>query len=307
MNINGYVPKKHISANSLLSLSKTSIEDVFELLYAARDFKQKAAVGEKTDVLHGKYVALLTKNTFFRTRIAFQIAIEGIGGNAMILPLSGSSIEDYLKDRDGISAIRGYGVKSFAVDTSVSKDAEVIDGYSDLPIINANSKTSPCQALASLFTVWQRKGKLQDLKMAIVGNFSGGDYSLLYGAAKCGIDLNLICPEPAEPERAVADYCRQFCDIEIYDNLEDGLSGADAVYVMSHDLPLSYMLGEKELHRAKPDALILHPLPVRRDEEISETLLDSPFSVINEQSANILPVLKAAFSLIVGKKDFEER
>lgn len=306
MNINGYVPKKRITAKTLLSLSNTSIDDVFELLHAARDFKQKTAAGEKTDILHGKYVALLTKNTFFRTRIAFQIAIEGIGGKAMILSLSGSSIEDYLKDRDGISAIRGYGVKSFAVDTSVSKDAETIYGYSDMPIINANSKTSPCQAIASLLTIWQRKGRLQDLKMAIIGNFSGGDYSLLYGAAKCGVDLNLVCPEPAEPERAVTDYCRQFCDIEIYDNLEDGLAGVDAIYVMSHDLPLSFMLSENEMRRAKPDALILHPLPIRRDEEIAETLLDSPYCAVNEQSANILPVLKAAFSLTVGKKDFEE-
>lgn len=302
MNINGYVPKKHVSAKTLLSLSKTSIEDVFELLHYARDFKQMAAVGEKTDILHGKYVALLTKNSFFRTRIAFQIATESIGGKAMILSLSGSSIEDYLKDRDGISVIRGYGVESFAVDTAVSKDAEVIDGYSDMPIINANSKTSPCQALASLLTVWQHKGKLQDLKMAVIGNFSGGDYSLLYGAAKCGIDLNLICPEPAEPERSVTDYCRQFCDIEIYDNLEDGLVGVDAVYIMSHDLPLSFMIDEKALKRAKPEALILHPLPVRRDEEISETLLDSPYCVIEEQATNLLPVLKAAFALIVGKK-----
>lgn len=302
MNINGYVPKKHVSASTLLSLSKTSIEDVFELLHYARDFKQMAAVGEKTDILHGKYVALLTKNSFFRTRIAFQIATESIGGKAMILSLSGSSIEDYLKDRDGISVIRGYGVESFVVDTAVSKDAEVIDGYSDMPIINANSKTSPCQALASLLTVWQRKGKLQDLKMAVIGNFSGGDYSLLYGAAKCGIDLNLICPEPAEPERHITDYCRQFCDIEIYDNLEDGLVGVDAVYIMSHDLPLSFMVDEKSLKRAKQEALILHPLPVRRDEEISETLLDSPQCVIEEQAANLLPVLKAAFALIVGKK-----
>lgn len=302
MNINGYVPKKKISANKLLSLYGTSISDVFELLHAAREFKQKTAVGEKNDILHGKYVALLTKNTFFRTRVAFQIATENVGGRSMILSLSGSSIEDYLKDRDGISVIRGYGVAGFAVDTAVSKDAEVIDGYSDMPLINANSKTSPCQALASLLTVWNKKGKLQDLKMAVIGNFSDCDYSLLYGAAKCGIDLNLVCPEAAEPDRSVADYCRQFCDVEIYETLEDGLAGADAVYIMSHDLPLSYMITENSLKAAKPDALILHPLPVRRDEEISETLLDSPACVIDEQAANLLPVLEAAFALTIGKK-----
>ena len=302
MNINGYVPKKKISANKLLSLYGTSISDVFELLHAAREFKQKTAVGEKNDILHGKYVALLTKNTFFRTRVAFQIATENVGGRSMILSLSGSSIEDYLKDRDGISVIRGYGVAGFAVDTAVSKDAEVIDGYSDMPLINANSKTSPCQALASLLTVWNKKGKLQDLKMAVIGNFSDCDYSLLYGAAKCGIDLNLVCPEAAEPDRSVADYCRQFCDVEIYETLEDGLAGADAIYIMSHDLPLSYMVTENSLKTAKPDALILHPLPVRRDEEISETLLDLPACVIDEQAANLLPVLEAAFALTVGKK-----
>lgn len=302
MNINGYVPKKRISANKLLSLYNTSITDVFELLHAAREFKQKNAAKEKNDILHGKYIALLTKNTFFRTRVAFQIATENVGGRSMILSLSGSSIEDYLKDRDGISVIRGYGVEGFAVDTAVSKDAEVLDGYSDIPLINANSKTSPCQALASLLTIWNRKSRLQDLKMAIIGNFSDCDYSLLYGAAKCGVDLNLVCPDVYEPQNSVADYCRQFCDVEIYDGIEDGLAGVDAVYIMSHDLPLSYMITENSLKFAKSDALILHPLPVRRDEEISETLLDSPFNAIDEQAANLLPVLEAAFALTVGKK-----
>ena len=223
MNINGYVPKKRISANKLLSLYNTSITDVFELLHAAREFKQKNAAKEKNDILHGKYIALLTKNTFFRTRVAFQIATENVGGRSMILSLSGSSIEDYLKDRDGISVIRGYGVEGFAVDTAVSKDAEVLDGYSDIPLINANSKTSPCQALASLLTIWNRKSRLQDLKMAIIGNFSDCDYSLLYGAAKCGVDLNLVCPTFTNPEIRLPIIAASFATLKFTTGLKTDL------------------------------------------------------------------------------------
>ena len=301
MNVNGYVPKNKTECNNLLSLEKTSTEDLFELLHASRDFARKRTAGEKCDVLRGKYVALVTKHSFFRTRIAFQIATQNVGGNAMVLPLSGSSLEDYLKDRDAVNAIKGYGVAGFVVDTSVSRDAEIMDNYSTLPIINANSRTSPCQTLASLLTIWQRKEKLHDLKIAVIGDLREADCSLLYGAAKCGMDVNVVCPEYAEPPANAADYCRQFCDVEIFNDLEDGLTGADVIYIMSHDFDLSFEIDERSLRYAKNNAVILHPLPVRRDCEIAETLLDSPNCLINEQSANLLPVLEAVESLIIGK------
>ena len=301
MNINGYTPQKNIRTKRLLSLKHTSAADIMEMLHLAKQFKRKKEVGEKSNTLSGKYVALMTKPSFFRTRIAFQIAVEGLCGNPITIPMGGSDIEEALKNREIVTAIKNYGIEAFVVDTAFFHDAELLESYIDTPVINANGNASPCQALAALLAIWERKGTLSGLKLAVIGDLNVSDRSIVAGAAKCGFDISVICPEECEPDADIINYCRQFCDIEVYNNIEDGVRQADVVYVMTHDFSKEFLLTDYYFKFMHKDALVLSPLPVKHDTEISDEIISSSHSLIVEQAENLLPVLQSVLTLITNK------
>lgn len=299
MNINAYHPQKKLSDKKLISLKDVKSNDIYEYLYTARDFKRKRSVGEKTLCLSDKYIMLISKHSFIRSGIAFLIAVDELGGKSIRLPMSGSDIEEALKDKDVARTIKDYGVSAFVVDTAYFHDAEIIDNYVDIPIINANSISSPCQALAALLTVWEKTGKLQGLTMAFIGNTNSSEHSLIAGAAKCGININIICPREHMPDKNDIDYCRQFCNVDVYNSIEEGLRGADVVYVCENDFPDKYTLTDLNFRHARPGAVILHTVPLNRNKDISDEIADSPNSMIFEQASNLIPVLQAALMLML--------
>lgn len=296
MYINAYKPHGTTKNDNFISLKNVQREDLFEYLYRTREFKRKARVGEKTNCLADKYVALISKSSFFRTKIAIQIATESLGGKPLTISLSGTDIADSLKDRDVCRNLRDYGIAAFIVDTSFFHDAETLGHYGGLPVINANAKAGPCHAIASLFTVWEHSGKLTGLRLAYIGDATDEDNSLLVGAAKCGVNLNLIAPADNRPSPALIDYCRQFCDVEVFTEKDDGLRGADIVYVNEHSFDSDYALHESDLSVARKNAVILHSVPLTRGKDIYDDAADSAQSLVFEQSANLIPALQAALS-----------
>ncbi len=302
MNVNGYVPHKKLKDKTIITLKDTAVEDIYEILYYAKELKQKQLVGEKTLCLKGKHLALLTKPAYVRSRIAFAVAVSELGGNPITVSLPGASIAEELKDPDTTTVVKSYGVAGVVVDTEFLHDAEVLDNYSTMPVINANGRTSPCQSLATLLTIWERKGKLQGLKMCIVGEVDNGDYSLIAGAAKCGLDISVVCPENHEPPEEVLSYCNQFGYVDIYDHLEDGVRGADVIFIMNHNFPKEYLFTDHYLRFANKDALLTHSLPINRGVDISEEAIHYQNTVIFDQAENALPVLKALLALTVGEE-----
>jgi len=300
MNINGYTPKQTLNDKALVTLQSTTTEDIYEILHLARDIKKKQSVGEKFICLSGQHIALLTKPSYVRSRITFQIAVSELGGNPITVSLPGASIAEELKDPDTTEIVKRLGVSAVVVDTEFLHDAEVLENYSTMPVINANGRTSPCQSLAALLTIWEHKGKLQGLKMAIIGGVDNGDYSLIASAAKCGIDLNVICPDGSEPPAKILNYCSQFGYVEVFENIEDGIRGADVIFIMNHNFNKEFLFTDQYFKYANKEALLLHSMPVTRNVDISEEALNSPNAVIYEQAANALPVLKAVLALTVG-------
>ena len=301
MNVNGFVSKRKLNSKTVITLQNTSTEDIYEILHLAKKIKQKESVGEKTLSLKGKHVALLTKPAYVRSRIAFQIAVTELGGNPITVSLPGANIAEELKDPDTTEVVKNFGVAGVVVDTEFLHDAEVLENYSTMPVINANGRTSPCQTLAALLTIWEHKGTLQGLKLAIIGELDGGDYSLIAGAAKCGLDISVICPDGHEPPADILTYCNQFGYVDVYDHLEDGVRGADVVIIMNHNFNKEFLFTDRYFNFTNKDALLLHMLPICRGVDVSEEALHHPNSLIYEQASNTLPVLKALLSLCIGK------
>ncbi|MBR3863976.1 MAG: hypothetical protein IKJ19_02525 [Clostridia bacterium] len=301
MNINGYVPQRKLNNKAIITLQNISNEDICEILYYARDIKRKQAVGEKINCLSGQHVALLTKPAYVRSRVAFQIAVDELGGNPITVSLPGLSIEQELKDPDTTTVMKSFGLSAVVVDTEFLRDAEVLENYSTMPVINANGRNSPCQTLATLLTIWEQKGKLQGLHLAVIGALNNGDYSLIAGAAKCGLDISVICPDGSEPPEDILSYCNQFGYVDVYDNIEDGIRGADVIFIMDHDFDKSFLFTDRYFKYANKDAILLHSMPIRRGVDISEEAINNPHTLIFDQAMNVLPVLKAVLALTVGK------
>ena len=219
----------------------------------------------------------------------------------MISTMHGAELEIIIKDKLTIEAIAGYGVNAIVVQTAESHDAEQIEKSVNLPIINANSKSGPCEALAALLTVWKRKGKLSGLKIAMVGDPAVYADSFVYAFANCGFDITIICPEDKNPPEEIVNHCNQYGDLVICQDLEDGLKGADVIFVSSDGLDYNYIIDGVSINYAKPDAIVLHTLPVIPNESIGDDVISTPQFVAVEEALHLPEIEMAILSLLVSK------
>ena len=301
MDINKFTPRGTIDKKHLVSLASYTEEEIYEILYRAKEIAIKLAAGEKLNYLKNKYVSLLTKRSFARSRIAFETAVTKLGGFPMISTMHGSELEIIIKDKLTIEAIAGYGVNAIVVQTAEAQDAEQIEKSVNIPIINANSKSGPCEALAALLTIWKRKGKLSGLKVAMVGDPAVYADSFVYAFASCGLDITIICPEDKNPSEEIVNHCNQYGDLIICQNLEEGLKGADVIFVSNDGLSYDYIIDGVSINYAKPDAIILHTLPVIPNEGVGEDVISLPQFVAVEEALHLPEIEMAILSLLISK------
>lgn len=301
MDINKFTPIGSVEKKHLLTLSNYSEEEIYEILRKAREFSFKLAAGEKPNDLKNKYVLLITKRSFARSRIAFEVAVSKLGGSAIVSTLHGSELETILQDDLSVAALESYGMNAIVVQTSEISDAELIERKVNIPIINANSKSGPCEALSALYTVWQKKGKLSGLKVALVGAPDSYADSIAYGFANCGLDLTFVCPKDLEPSDAVLGYCRQFGDANVTNDLIDGIKDRDAIFVSDDVLPDEFALASEALSKAKSDVVVLRSLPLSEGGAVSEEVVASPNFAALDQAKNLPLIEMAALTLLLGK------
>lgn len=301
MDINKLTPVGAINKKHLLSLSGYTEEDICEILLKARELAQKKAVGEKTPALKNRYALLITKRSFSRSRIAFEVAVSMLQGSAIVSTLHGSELETMINDKLSLETLARYGMDAIVVQTSELGDAELIEKSVNIPIINANPKSGPCEALAALYTVWQKKGRLSGLKISFVGDSSAFADSVVYGFVNCGFDVTFVCPEELTPSAEVYGYCRQFGDVKVRTDIVDGIKGADVIFVSDDGLSADYDIDNDMLDAHAPNALVLHTLPVDPDGNLKEDVLSSPRFAGVEEAENLPLIEMAALCLLVVK------
>ena len=301
MDINKFSPTGIIDKKHLISLANYTEDEIYEILYKAREISTRLLAGEKLTYLKNKYVTLLTKRSFARSRIAFETAVTKLSGTPMISTMHGSELETIVKDKLSMEAIASYGVNAIVVQTAEATDAEQIEKSVKIPIINANSKSGPCEALSALLTVWKRKGKLSGLKLTMVGDPAVYADSFVYAFANCGFDITIVCPPDKNPPDEVINHCNQYGDLIITEDLEDGLTGADVVFVSEDGLDFNYTVDTVNLGLAKPDVIVLHTLPVAEDGNLSADVVSSPAFAGLEEATCLPDIEMAVLSLLIGK------
>ena len=299
----------------LLSIGDLSRKEVEGLLEQARRMKGKGPF----PVLAGKTLALLFEKPSLRTRVSFEMAMYQLGGYSIYL----SPEEVGLGKREAVADVArvlsryvdGMAARTFSHETLCG-----LAERSSVPVINALSDVEhPCQALADLLTIHEKKGKLTGLTLAYIGDGNNVANSLLLSATLVGMNFSLACPPGYEIKKDVLSKGRRFAALSgsrigLTNEPGKAAKGADVVYTdvwtsMGQEAETQkrrrafadYQVNDRLLSLAKRNVLFMHPLPAHHGEEISAGLLDDPRSVVFDQAENRLHLQKALLVKLLSR------
>ena len=303
-----------MEGKDLLSISDLSGDDIHSLISDAIDTKDRG----RLSLLDGKILAIMFEKPSLRTRASFEVAMRQLGGQSIYL----SPAEVGLGERESVpdvARVLSRYVDAIAARTFSHQTLEILANYSRVPVINALSDLEhPCQALADLLTIYEKKGELGSLTLAFVGDGNNVAHSLLLAASLTGMNFRIASPAGYAVEermlRLAQDYARA-SGAEIFCTEEPSLAvnGADIVYTdvwtsMGQEAEAqerlqafaNYQVNSELLSLAKEDDILLHPLPAHRGEEVTDDILDSPQSVVFDQAENRLHLQKALLVQMLG-------
>ena len=303
-----------MKGKDLLSVADLGGEDIRLLISDAIDMKARGWLS----ILSGKTLALMFEKPSLRTRVSFEVAMRQLGGQTVYL----SPGEVGLGERESVSDVArvlSRYVDAIAARTFSHQTLEVLASYSSVPVINALSDWEhPCQALADLLTIYEKKGELQDLTVAFVGDGNNVARSLMLAASLTGMNFRIASPSGyAIQDRILhlAQNCAMDSGAEIFCTEEPRLavSGADVVYTdvwtsmgmeaeaeARRQIFVGYQVDSELLSLAREDAILMHPLPAHHGEEVAESILDSFQSVVFDQAENRLHMQKALLVEMLG-------
>jgi ornithine carbamoyltransferase len=300
-----------------LTLTEFNREELLFIIDTAFQLKQRYLAGERViPILYGRHLAMIFEKPSTRTRVSFETAMRELGGNAIYLSASelqlarGETIEDTARTLsryvDGIMA-RVYEHWKL----------ERLAQYSRVPVINGLSDLHhPCQALADVMTIMEKKGRdITKLKIVFVGD--GGDnvlHSLMLAIGILGGKIVISSPPGYEPHPSVVKlfYEHATGTFEIERDPYKAVEGADVVYTdvwvsmgqererekRVRDLQ-PYRVTVDLMSRAKKDAIFMHCLPARRGEEVVDEVIDGKWSVVWDQAENRKHAQKGLLALII--------
>ena len=311
MDINRYSPSYGINKKHMTKLADFSTEELFEFLYATKAMKAKFAAHEQTGILNGVTAALLFADTSLRMRSALEIGIRQLGGMCVSLPYNENDMKAGENIKDIVNVISRYGVRALITRDIDQNELEEFCAVSSISIINSNNGYfSPLQALCDLYTIWEKKGKLEGLKLAYVGKGTNLAASLIMGAIKCGMQVAVATPHEYGVRHEHLTHAEQYGKINLTDSASEAVRDADIVYTDNYDYHA--VLSQKEREILKPyqvnnalmsfanhDAVFMHPLPASRGLEVTEDVIDGKNSLVLEQGENRLHTIKAVLALLV--------
>jgi ornithine carbamoyltransferase len=296
---------------SVTDLSRSEVEELFRL---AAEGKAQLKAGRTSGALAGRSLALVFEKPSLRTRVTFEVGMTQLGGAAVYL----TAQDIGLGTRESVADVArnlGRWVNGIAARTFEQATVERLARHAGIPVINALSDHEhPCQALADLFTLWERGLDLSRLRVAWIGDGNNVCHSLVLLAARFGTEVVVACPPGYEPAPRVVETARALGGrVTVTADPREAAAGADALYAdvwvsMGQEAERErrleafsrYQLADPLLAAARPSAVVMHCLPAHRGEEISEAVLEGPQSVVFDQAENRLHVQKAVLLMLLG-------
>lgn len=311
MDINRYTPHYSINKKHMTKLADYSTEEIFELLYATRQMKAKLAAHENTTLLQGVTIALLFGDISLRTRSALEIGIKQLGGDSIDLPYNENDLRLGENIDDLFNVLYRYDIGALVTRGIPQHDLERFEKLVPITILNSsNDDFVPMQAIGDLYTIWEKKKKLEGLKLAYVGKGCNAEASLIMGAVKCGMQVAIANPSEYPLKSEHLKRAEQYGTIEVTDDPMLAAKNADIIYTNSYsyhnatapeeaEIMAPYKVNNRLMAQASGTALFMHPLPARRGVEVTADVIDGKQSVVYDQAENKLHAIKAIMAMLI--------
>lgn len=306
-----------MKGKSLISIADLSVEEIYEIFDVSKSLKEKLFTGEPHRLLEGKTLGMIFAKPSTRTRVSFEVGIYQLGGIGLYLGPNDLQLKRGESISDTAKVLSRY-LDGIMIRTFNHQDVVDLARFGTIPVINGlTDLLHPCQVLADLFTVLEKRRVLKGLKLAYVGDGNNMAHSLLNGCSKVGMDISIASPKGYKPNEEIVNKAKEFADymgskIEIVDDPKVAVKDADVIYTdvwasmgqeaeakERHQKFDGFQVNDKMVKLAKDDYLFMHCLPAHRGEEVTDEICDSPNSIIFDEAENRLHVQKAVMALVM--------
>ena len=299
-----------------LHVDDLSTEEIWQVLQMTRDIKAKFARREDFQPFRGHSLAMIFAKPSARTRVSFETGFFRMGGHAVYL--TPQDID--LGKREAVKDIaRVFSRYNDIIMARLFDHAHILElaEYASVPVINAlTDYNHPCQIMADIFTIWEERGHLDDLKVVYVGDGNNIVHSWLRLAMRLPMEFVCACPEIYSPDKATVELARQAGSSRIaieHDPLQ-AVRNADVVYTdvwasmgKKHEFDerkrhfAGFQVNEAMMAAAGPKAYFMHCLPAQRDVEVTDAVMESPASIVFNEAENRMHVQNAIMLFLTGR------
>ena len=298
-----------------VSLYDFSKEELLTLLRRAKELKEMQKRWKDYRPLEGKTLGMIFEKPSTRTRVSFEVGMYQLGGYALFLSSQEMQLGRGETVADTARVLSRY-VDGIMIRTFSHKNVEEMARFATVPVINGLSDLlHPCQILADIFTIWEKLGRYEGVKVAYIGDGNNVANSWINGALRMGVELWVACPPGYEPDGEILRRAKDENPRSVH-LTHDPRKAAEGAHVLYTDVWTSmgrereqerrrevfrpYQLRKELVDLAEEGALVMHCLPAHRGEEITDEVMDGPQSVVFDQAENRLHVQKAILEALLG-------
>ena len=287
-------------------LSTVNASDLRSIMENAKRIKTLQKSGNPEKPLSGKVLAMIFDKPSTRTRVSFDVGMRQLGGETIMLTGSEMQLGRSETIADTAKVLSRYVDIIMIRTTDHARMLELAE-HATIPVINGlTDDTHPCQIMADVMTYEEHRGPVKGRTFAWMGDGNNVLHSMMEGAARFGFNMNVAVPEGSEPQAKYVDWARaNGADIKIGNNPVDGASNVDCIVTdcwvsmgqeakaRGHNVFMPYQVNDALMAHAAKDALFMHCLPAHRGEEVTDSVIDGPQSVVFDEAENRLHAQKA--------------
>jgi ornithine carbamoyltransferase len=302
----------------LLTISDLLPKDIEKILNRSAALKKMLRQGKAHEKLKGKSLGMIFEKSSTRTRVSFEVGMYQLGGRSLFLSSNDLQIGRGEPIADTARTLSRY-LDGIMIRTFAQKTVEELARYASIPVINGLTDLHhPCQALADLFTIREKRKKLKGLKLAYVGDGNNVANSLIQACVAVGMHFSIASPSGYELDPVILREARTAArrsgsNIMATSDPYHAVKDADVVYTdvwasMGQEAEHAkrvkafrgYQVDRNLMRTARRDALVMHCLPAHRGEEIAAAVIDGPQSVVFDQAENRLHTQKAVLEILMS-------
>lgn len=290
----------------LLKLMDLSTEEITDLLNLADQLKYEQKHGIAHHVLEGKSLGMIFAKASTRTRVSFEVGMYQLGGQPIYLSANDMQIGRGEPVQDTARVLSRY-LDGIMIRTFEQSQVEDLAKYGSIPVINALTDFAhPCQVLADLMTIREKKGSLEGLNVCYIGDGNNMANSIIVGCLKMGMNVHVACPDDYRPDASVMEFVKAYDNFKITTVPAEAAVDADVIFTdvwssmgMESEIEKrkvafqGYQINDEIMALAHPDCMVQHCLPAHRGEEITESVFEAHADEIFEEAENRLHAQKA--------------